>query len=175
MVQEILIRQDDELIDALEVAMMEAALDDNSNVAFADCPVIHDFFPNLYVRTILMAAGVTITSKIHKTCHPFRVIEGIVHVKIDNGEWERIEAPYRGVTKAGTRRVLRIEKDAVWETFHSLPFITGCENDLSDEEKEQVLQRIEDGILDPYQNKLVGAIVTRNTLKYTENENGFLT
>ncbi len=161
---EAIVRTNDDRIDELEAAMFEAATSDESEVHFVECPLNHEFYPNLYVRQILMPKGTTITSKIHKTCHPFRVMQGVVHVKIDEGEWQRIEAPYRGTTQIGTRRVLFIEEDCVWETFHALSFIKGDEDKLPEKEFDEIIEKVENEILEPYENKLLGGTVFLNKI-----------
>jgi len=166
---EAIIRTNDDRIDELEGAMFESALDSKSDIHFVDCPLLHEFYPNLYVRQILMPKGTTITSKIHKTCHPFRVLQGVAHVKIDNGEWQKIEAPYAGTTQVGTRRVLFIEESCVWETFHPLPFITGNENGLPESELEEVIEKVENEILEPHENKLLGGSVFLNKITNAKN------
>jgi len=81
-------------------------------------PLLHTFADGLYVRTIRMPKGLLLTSKIHKTNHPYFVMEGEVSVLTDEGEI-RIKAPYAGITKAGTKRVLYIHEDTVWITVHA--------------------------------------------------------
>ncbi len=164
---EAIVRHNDAEIDQLELAMFEAASNPESNIRFIDCPNNHLFYPGLYVRQILMPQskeGTLITSEVHNTCHPFRVLQGIVWVKIDSGEWERIEAPYEGTTLPNTRRVLAIEKDTVWETFHALPFIKGDEGELSQDEMMKVVDKIKDTIIEPYENKLLGGTVFLNQI-----------
>lgn len=155
-------RHNDERIDELEAAMV-----DTNN--FVDCPLNHYFTPKMYVREILMAKDTLVTSKIHKTCHPFVVLQGTVSVKIDNDEWQTIQAPYFGITQAGTRRVLFIHDNTVWQTYHALDFITGDENELGFEEKMKIVESIEDLILEPYENKLLGGVITRNQITNKEN------
>lgn len=90
-----------------------------------------------------MPTDTLIVSKIHKTEHPFIVSAGVAHVKINDGEWERIEAPYEGTTYPGTRRLLYIEKDCVWTTIHL------NENNTRD------LQELEDRIIQLNDNSLL--------------------
>ena len=85
-----------------------------------ECPLTHSFVPGFYIREVFMPAGTFLTSKIHKTEHPFYVSEGKVSVWID-GKVQVIEAPYWGMTKPGTRRVLFIQKNCRWATFHANP------------------------------------------------------
>lgn len=82
------------------------------------CPLRHIFTPGLYTRTIFMPAGTMLTSRIHLFEHPFVISKGVVKVRDDEGEWKTFTAPYIGVTKPGTRRVLEIVEDTLWSTFH---------------------------------------------------------
>jgi hypothetical protein len=133
---EAILRVNDDRIDTLESVMTE-------NFDTVDCPLIHRFTPNMYIREIFMPAGSLITSKIHITEHPFTISKGKVSVSIDGNGWEILEAPFTGITKIGTRRVLYIEEDCVWTTYHF------NEDNCTDVEK------IEDRILDKYVNKLL--------------------
>jgi hypothetical protein len=82
------------------------------------CPLTHTFGDGMYVRQIFMPAGMVIVSKIHKKEHPFFVLKGKCYVVTENGA-ELIEAPYWGMTKAGTKRVLLIQEDTTWITCHA--------------------------------------------------------
>lgn len=119
-----------------------------------ECPLKHSFTPGLYIREIFMPAGTLLTSKIHKTEHPFIVSKGKLNVFL-NGEMQYIEAPYRGVTKPGTRRVIYILEDCIWTTFHPLPYITGEENNLSDEDIKRITDSIEAQIIEFHDNPLL--------------------
>lgn len=110
----------------------------------ANCPIHHIFTPMLYTRHIFMPAGTLIVSKIHKFQHPFDIMQGVAWVKINNGEWEKFEAPYSGITEPGTRRVLFIEKDCWWKTSHVSEIFP---KDASEEEVEAAVKRIEDVII----------------------------
>jgi hypothetical protein len=133
---EAILRVNDDRIDALESVMTE-------NFESIVCPLIHRFTPSMYIREIFMPKGSLITSKIHITEHPFTISKGKVSVSVDGDEWQIYEAPYTGITKIGTRRVLYIEEDCVWTTYHV------NEDNCTDVEK------IEDRILDKYVNKLL--------------------
>lgn len=87
------------------------------------CPLVHLFTPGLYVRQIRMPAGTMLTSRVHKTTHPFIVLCGCISV-ISESERVTYDAsivPYVGVTPAGTRRALYAHTDTVWATFHANP------------------------------------------------------
>lgn len=85
----------------------------------ADMPVRHHFTPGLYCREIHMPAGTMATSMEHKTEHPFILSAGVVEVIDSHGNAELLQAPHFGITKPGTKRVLRVLADAVWTTFHA--------------------------------------------------------
>ena len=89
-------------------------------------PVTHRFTPGLYIREIFMPASVppietVVTSRIHLTEHPFTVSKGKLKVWQEETGWVYIEAPYTGITKAGTRRLLIIAEDTIWTTYHLNP------------------------------------------------------
>lgn len=81
-------------------------------------PLVHRFTPGLYIREIFMPAGSIVTSRRHLTTHPFVVSQGSVEVIYENGSTQIIDAPYSGITQAGTRRALRVIEDTIWTTFH---------------------------------------------------------
>lgn len=116
-------------IDALEQEMQ--ALN-----APVDCPVTHHFTPGLYAREMFAPAGTIITSKIHLTEHPFVLSKGKLRVWDEFGGVKDLEAPYFGVTKAGTRRIGLTITDIVWITFH----VTN-ETDVAKIEETIILKR----------------------------------
>ena len=96
------------------------------------CPLRHVFGDGIYIREITMPAGLVLTSKIHKTTHPYFILEGEVSVLTEDG-MVRIKAPYWGMTKAGMKRVLQIHKKTIWVTVHAT--------------KETDIYKIEDDII----------------------------
>lgn len=143
-----ILRENDSIIDELESEMV-------SGLEPIICPLRHLFTKGMYIREIFMPMGTLITSKIHNTIHPFTISKGSAKVCIDGNNWVLLEAPYTGVTQIGTRRILYIEEDCVWTTYHPLPYITGEENNLSKESINSIVQNIENEILVPYQNPLL--------------------
>lgn len=140
-----IVRHNDERIDELEAELIDG-------FAAVDCPVIHKFCDKMYIREIFMAAGTLLTSRIHVTEHPFVVSMGKVSVKIDNGEWELIEAPYSNITKEGTRRILYIHNDTIWTTFHVN--LDNCTD----------VEEIEKRILEPHINSITGTDIHKEYL-----------
>lgn len=105
-----------EKLNQAEAVMVEAVASGACN--FIDMPLHHKFIKGMYIRTIFMPAGTLLTSKIHKTNHPYRVLKGKASVWIDDDNCQTIEAPYKGITYPGTRRILYIHEDCIWRTFH---------------------------------------------------------
>jgi hypothetical protein len=101
----------DERIDALELAIIEF-----TDIIEPD--VEHVFTPGLYRRTLRAPAGAIGTTYIHRQEHQFVVTKGVVEVSHGDGNWMRVEAPYYGITKVGTRRICVVFEDAEWSTFH---------------------------------------------------------
>lgn len=84
-----------------------------------DSPVEHFLTDDQYVRKIFMRAGTLITSKIHITRHPFFVLQGKAAVWDAEKGVHIVQAPYFGITEAGTRRILLIGEDCIWATVHA--------------------------------------------------------
>ena len=156
-----IIRENDDRLDELEVAMLE-------NCEPVHCLTTHMFTDGMYIREIFMPAGSLITSKVHKTEHPYIVSYGKVAVSIDGNDWIEITAPYTNITKPGTRRVLYILEDCIWTTFHRVDDMKSEYNDLNDDEKENIVKQIEEKILEPHINYLTGTDIKQEYLKALE-------
>lgn len=91
---------------------------ENARLPQVECPLVHRFSDGMYIREIHMPAGIIVTSRTHKTEHPFVISKGVVEVIKEDGSRETLQAPYTGITKAGTRRILLVHSDTVWSTFH---------------------------------------------------------
>lgn len=100
-------------IDTLEKFML-----DNLEPALEKLTHVHT--PGLYGRKWEAKAGTLWVTRKHLIEHQFVILEGVVSVWID-GEETIYEAPYHGITKPGTRRVLYIWEDTTWMTFHPNP------------------------------------------------------
>ncbi len=83
-----------------------------------EAPVQCTFTPGLMLRKIFMAAGTRHLSKVHKTHHPFFVMQGACLVSENGGDPVMMVAPYQGETLPGTWRELFIIMDCVWITAH---------------------------------------------------------
>lgn len=158
-------RENDSIIDKLESVMLEQG-------EVVNCPLVHRFTDGMYIRQIFMPKGTVITSKIHKTQHPFTVSLGAVAVSIDGGEWDHIVAPYTGITNPGTRRVLYIMEDCIWTTYHPLPDMKSEYNDLDD--IDTILNDIEERILEPHINQITGSNVNDDYKKILETNKNLI-
>jgi len=104
---------------ALEV---EAAIGKVPGAKFGDdcCPLKHTFADGLYIREMRAPKGMVNVSKLHKTTHPYFILKGDFTVATETGP-VRIRAPYMGITKVGTKRVVYFHEDTVWITIHPNP------------------------------------------------------
>lgn len=86
-----------------------------------DFPLNHVFTPGLYIREILLKKGTFLTSRIHLTEHPFIISHGQVSIWTEENGCITLQAPYTGVTKPGTRRILFAHTDVIFSTCHANP------------------------------------------------------
>lgn len=126
-----------------------------------ECPLDHVFTDGLYSRTILMPAGTMVSSRIHKTQHQFVVSKGCALVRVNDEEWQKIEAPFLGITEAGTRRILLIISDCVWSTFHPVDIKP---EDESEESVQLTVNQIDQLILEQHINEVLGGQLKNNVL-----------
>lgn len=83
-----------------------------------DVAVRHHFLPGIYVREMLLPAGVSITGKTHKKDHIMIIASGKVAV-VSNELEEILVAPTILHSRAGTKRAAHALEDTVWLTIHS--------------------------------------------------------
>jgi hypothetical protein len=120
---------------------------DNAEIIIAtgepvEMPLKHTFTDGMYIREIFMPAGTLLTSRIHKTNHPFVVTRGKCIV-YDGDQVITITAPYTGITQPGTRRLLYIEEDTNWITYHAtkLTDVNEIENEILEQRNNDKLDR----------------------------------
>jgi len=77
----------------------------------------HTFAGGMYIRQITMPANTVWCTKVHKYESPYFIMSGDVSVISDEGVM-RIKAPYQGVTKEFTKRILVVHEETVWTTVH---------------------------------------------------------
>jgi hypothetical protein len=157
-------RVNDDRLDELELSIVQ-------NLQPVECPLVHRFVNGMYIREIFMPKDALITSKIHLTEHPFTISKGKVAVCIDGDNWQEFEAPYTGITKAGTRRVLYVIEDCVWTTFHKIDRMKSDFNDLSETEIDKIVEEIENEIFETHINYLTGTDITKEYKNILANKN----
>jgi hypothetical protein len=138
---EILVNISDHKIDEFEAKM--------ARYKPVECPLNHERTPGLYTREILMPALTFVSSMIHKTEHPFFVLQGKVAVWSENDGYQLIEAPYRGITKPGTRRVLLTYEDTVWVTVHACD-----DSETVDDIEERIIEKHDNPLLSKRMKKI---------------------
>lgn len=82
------------------------------------CPLKHSFGDGIYVREIFNPKGALIITKIHKKDHPFFLLKGRMLIATEKGIQE-LEAPFQGMTMAGTKRAIYALEDVVFITVHA--------------------------------------------------------
>ena len=108
------------------------------NEAHAFNPKTHNFADGQYIREIFNPANEIIVTKVHLKNHPFFLLEGKMSIITAEG-FETIEAPYYGVTKAGTRRIIMAHEDCRFVTVHRTDNLS-----VSDIEDEVVSDSFDD-------------------------------
>lgn len=85
-----------------------------------ELPTVHRFTPGLYIRECFTPKNILFTSAIHRFEHPFVISMGEVEILTEEG-WRHVMSPFTGITKPGTRRVVRTLDDTICTTFHVNP------------------------------------------------------
>jgi quercetin dioxygenase-like cupin family protein len=96
-------------IDRLEGAMRQ--------MPQIDIPVTNTFGPGFYARTIHIAAGTTLTGKVHSTEHIFIVSKGTIALATEDGE-RLVHAPFQMVCRPGLKRVGHAITDVECTNIH---------------------------------------------------------
>lgn len=118
----------------------ESVLGSMPGAKFGDdaCPLVHTFADGLYIRQMTAPKGMLNVSKLHKTNHPYFILEGEFSVLTETGI-KRIKAPYTGITKAGTKRIVYFHEETIWITVHATE-----ETDLEKIEDELIAKTYEE-------------------------------
>jgi hypothetical protein len=98
-----------------------------------EIPTAHDFAPGLYVRTITIPKGATLTGKVHATEHVFIISKGDMTLVTEQGRM-RVQAPFQCIGKAGMKRVGYAHEETVCTNIHITP-----EKDLARLEAELIV------------------------------------
>lgn len=123
-----------------------------SSLPKADIRIKDVFAPGLYIRKMWAPAGSVLTSKIHRTEHPFIVSKGRILVWDGIHRAVILKASYDGITLPGTRRLGVALEDTIWMNVHATD-ITPVDD--SEGAKAAAVLEIEKMIIEPYENLLL--------------------
>ena len=85
-----------------------------------ECPVTHNFAPDIYVREIFMPADTVVIGHKHLTEHFNVILKGKCRVIIGDVV-EELTAPCTFVSGAGSQKIVNVLEDCIWQTVHSNP------------------------------------------------------
>ena len=95
-------------------------------------PLNHKFADGIYVREINCPPGQLLVTEIHKKDNAFFLMTGKLTIMGEEGE-STIKAPYYGITKAGTKRIIYVHEHCIFVTVHPTKVKT-----VKDAEKELI-------------------------------------
>jgi hypothetical protein len=81
-------------------------------------PLVHRFTPGLYIRECFIPAGTLLTTMVHLTEHPYTISTGTGRVYTEADGVTHYAAPFTGITKPGTSRLIYADTDTIWTTYH---------------------------------------------------------
>lgn len=84
----------------------------------ADCPVVHIFAPNIYIRQVTIDAGVFSIGHYQKTEHLNIMLAGTVVMINEDGTKTTLTAPQTFVSKPG-RKIGYIVEKMIWQNVYS--------------------------------------------------------
>ena len=93
-------------------------VEDDKGYDLPGASLSHEFGDGIYVRECVLPAGMLLTSKIHKTSHPYFILSGRGRILTEEGVRE-VAGPCHGITSAGTKRLIYVIEDMVWCTAHA--------------------------------------------------------
>lgn len=118
-----------------------------------ECPLEQQFVPGMWIRERMVPALTLFTTYTWRKTHPFYCSMGELLIWDEKTGWQHFKAPCRGLTLAGTKRIVYAITDVVWSTFHPAAFIKGNEDGWSENKKQKLIQKLEDIWLEKYENK----------------------
>ncbi len=102
---------------ALETAMKQGNAD--GSLTPFECPLMHFFAEGVYVRQMLIPAGVALVGHIHRQpC--VNMVLGEIEVATEDGR-KRIVGPITFASPAGVKRAGYAIRDTLWTTIHANP------------------------------------------------------
>ena len=110
-------------VSELEGTLMQSGVCDTGKSLNKTNPVKHTFADGCYIRQIFNPANEIIITKVHKKEHPFFLMKGKMSILTEEGI-EHLKAPYQGITKPGTKRVIYTHEECVFITVHATDKVT---------------------------------------------------
>ena len=110
-------------VSELEGILVQSGVCDTGEDLNKTNPVKHTFADGCYIRQIYNPANEIIITKVHKKEHPFFLMKGKMSILTEEGV-EHIKAPYQGITKPGTKRVIYTHEECVFITVHATDKVT---------------------------------------------------
>ena len=110
----------------------------NAEVTHNANPTKHTLAGGCYIREIYNPPNELIITKIHKKEHPFFLMKGEMSILTEEGI-QNIKAPYQGITKPGTKRVIYTHEECIFITVHATENTT-----IEDIEDEVICTKYED-------------------------------
>lgn len=81
-------------------------------------PLVHTFADGLYIRQLTVPPKTLTVTKIHKQEHAFFLMKGTISILTEEGV-KKFTAPYQGITKPGTKRIIYHHDEVIFTTVHS--------------------------------------------------------
>ena len=81
-------------------------------------PLVHTFSDGLYIRQLTVPPKTLTVTKTHKQEHVFFLQKGTISVLTPEGI-RKYTAPYMGITKVGTKRIIYHHDEVIFTTIHS--------------------------------------------------------
>jgi hypothetical protein len=97
-------------------------------------PLEHTFSGGLYIRKLTVPPKTLTVTKIHKQEHAFFLMKGTISILTEEGV-KTFTAPYQGITKPGTKRIIYHHDDVIFTTVHA------CDKHTVEEAEEQVIAK----------------------------------
>lgn len=108
-----------------------------------------------------MKKGMVVTSLIHKTIHPYFIMQGKVAVFSEVGGEQILKAPFNGITYSGTRRIIKVLENTYWSTVH----LTNIRpKDESEESINEAVEMIYNEIIEIHKNEYLGGVLKNNVV-----------
>jgi hypothetical protein len=104
----------------LDIPYIEGITKDFLEHPQVECPVTHNFAPDIYIREIFMPADTVVIGHKHLTEHFNVILKGKCRVMIGDVV-EELTAPCTFVSGAGSQKIVNVLEDCIWQTVHSNP------------------------------------------------------